>query len=147
MASRIQSDESYVLDLCDDILDLKCERQARFNFLLGDAGKRGRRVRLPVDGYYREHQLVIEYLEVQHFEPVRHFDKPDRKTVSGVSRGEQRKIYDNRRREVLYAMGITQVDIAHTSLTVGRSGKLSRDRARDKDFIRRALVAKGVSFV
>jgi len=92
-SSRQNSDEAYVLDLCDEILGQKASRQHKFDFLKGDSGRK-----LPVDGYYEELNLAIEYRERQHSEPVSHFDKPHKMTVSGVHRGEQRKIYDQRRR-------------------------------------------------
>jgi len=34
---------------------------------------------------------------LQHDQPVEFFDKPDRLTISGVDRGAQRRIYDERR--------------------------------------------------
>ncbi|WP_309751901.1 hypothetical protein [Novosphingobium sp.] len=45
---------------------------------------------LPVDAWYPELALVIEYRERQHSEAVKFFDQ--RETVSGVGRGEQRRI-------------------------------------------------------
>ena len=86
------------------MLGCKARRQHRFDFLVGDPGKNGRRVRLPVDAYYAELGCVIEVMERQHSEAVPFFDK--RMTVSGITRGEQRKRYDARRREVLPAHGI-----------------------------------------
>ena len=47
MASRKDSDEFYVINLCDDILGLKALRQHTFDFLRGD-GTPGRK--LPEDG-------------------------------------------------------------------------------------------------
>ena len=91
---RVNIDESYVIDLCDEVLNEKALRQHRFDFLKGDAG-----TKLPVDAYYKSKNLVVEYNERQHTESVALFDK--KKTISGVSRGEQRKIYDKRRTEVL----------------------------------------------
>ena len=44
---------------------------------------------------------MIEYCERQHTEAVAFFDHNERLTVSGVTRGEQRKIYDQRRRDLL----------------------------------------------
>lgn len=41
---REQSDESYVIDLCDEVLGIKASRQHKFDFLTGDTGHR-----LPVD--------------------------------------------------------------------------------------------------
>ncbi|MFG1277879.1 hypothetical protein [Xanthobacter autotrophicus] len=94
MASRSRSDEAYVIDLCDRILGLKAHRQWRFPFLLGDPGRSGRRARLPVDAYYPELGLVMEYHERQHDEPVPFFDR--RITAAGIPRGEHRRIYDER---------------------------------------------------
>jgi hypothetical protein len=95
-------DETYIVDLCDQILCEKAERQYRgFAFLTGDTGRK-----LPVDAYYRGRQLVVEYHERQHTEPVSHFDKPSKPTRSGVHRGEQRRLYDERRRTVLPKHGI-----------------------------------------
>ncbi|HML51996.1 MAG TPA: hypothetical protein PKD84_11425 [Propionicimonas sp.] len=86
------SDEYYVLDLVDEALGEKALRQHRFDWLLGDPGKSGRRDKLPVDGYWPRANIVVEYREFQHERPVPHFDKPDRLTVSGV----QRAFYDTR---------------------------------------------------
>ena len=91
---RKDSDELYVIDLCDQVLNLKAIRQHRFDFLLGDPGKTGRCTPLPVDAWYPELKLVMEYREKQHTESVKIMDQ--RMTVSGVTRGEQRRIYDER---------------------------------------------------
>ncbi len=98
-------DANYILDFCDDLLAQTSLREHRFLFLVGDSGRK-----LPVDAYYPALDLVIEYHERQHTEAVDFFDKPDKLTVSGVSRGEQRKLYDQRRRDVLPENGITLVD-------------------------------------
>jgi hypothetical protein len=71
------SDATYVIGLCDRVLNLKAKREHRFDFLLGDPGKHGRSAHLPVDGYYDELKLVVEYREKQHTESVAHFDKPE----------------------------------------------------------------------
>jgi hypothetical protein len=92
-------DENYIIDLCDDFLRMKAQRGHRFDFLLGDPGKDGRRRRLPVDAYYPALKLVVEYNERQHSEPVSFFDR--RIVASGETRGEQRKKYDLLRHELL----------------------------------------------
>ena len=51
-------DEKYILELCDEILGEKGIRQHTFPFLRGDAG-----TKLPVDAFYKEHNLVVEYRE------------------------------------------------------------------------------------
>lgn len=109
-------DEHYVLDLCDAVLGLKAVRQHCFEFLTGDPDRRGYRKPLPVDGFYPTLGLVVEYHERQHRERVGFFD--EKPTVSGVPRGEQRRRYDERRRDLLpkhgYALVIIEVDeLAH----------------------------------
>lgn len=90
-----------------------------------------RRVKLPVDAYYPSRRLVVEYHERQHTGRVDHFDKPDELTVSGVDRGEQRRLYDQRRREVLNAHGIRLVVIDYSALAGSKSGRLKRAQKAD----------------
>jgi hypothetical protein len=104
--ARADSDEAYVLDLCDAILGEPASRQHRFDWLVGDPGRNGRSRALPVDAYYAARQLVVEYRERQHDGPVAHFDKSDVLTVSGVHRGIQRRIYDERRAVEIPAHGL-----------------------------------------
>ena len=111
MASRTLSDETYVIDLCDEVLGTAALRQHRFDFLRGDAGPGKQGTRLPVDAYYPELQLVVEYCERQHTEAIPIMDR--RMTVSGVDRGTQRAIYDQRRRDVLPQHGIELVELSY----------------------------------
>lgn len=127
------SDEDYVLDLCDEVLKIKGSRQHKFDFLKGDAG-----TKLPVDIYYDELKLVVEYREYQHTNAVKHFDKPDKLTVSGVHRGEQRKIYDLRRRDVLPENGIGLIEIDYTDFNHFRN-KIVRDCEKDLEIVRNKL--------
>ena len=134
-AKTSDRDENYVLDLCDEVLNLKGSRQHKFDFLTGDSGRK-----LPVDVFYKEHNLVIEYREYQHTNAVKHFDKPDKMTVSGVHRGEQRKIYDQRRRDVLPAKGIKLIEIDYTDFTHSKN-RIVRDKEKDMDVVRKMLEA------
>lgn len=136
---RQNSDEAYVLDLCDELLNEQGHRQARFNWLRGDQGRDGRTRTLPVDGYWPQHALVVEYREIQHDKPVRHFDKPERLTVSGVHRGLQRALYDRRRDEQVPAHGLRLVVVKPADLTADRRGRLLRDRDRDLPALRAKL--------
>lgn len=131
--TRANSDEHYVLDLCDAVLGRKGCRQHKFEFLRGDPGKGGRCSKLPVDAYYEDLNLVIEVMESQHFKETPFFDKPHRLTVSGVHRGEQRKLYDQRRRTVLPEHGITLITL---DASLFRRGV----RSDDEQVIREELV-------
>ena len=129
---RANSDEYYVINLCDEVLGKKAEHQYTFDFLRGDSGRK-----LNVDAYYKDLNLVIEYCESQHTEANAFFDHNDRLTVSGVTRGEQRKIYDQRRRELLPQHGIKLIEIHYTDF--GSSKKLKRNPEHDKEVIKQIL--------
>lgn len=128
-SKKEEKDESYVIDLCDEVLGLKALRQYRFPFLLGDTGKA-----LPVDAYYKEKNLVVEYCERQHSEAVPFFDR--RKTVSGVIRGEQRKIYDKRRREILPQHHIKLVNISYSDFEYDSRKRIIRNHSHDIEIVR-----------
>ena len=117
--NREDSDEAYVIDLCDQVLGQRAIRQHRFPFLMGDGGRP-----LPVDAYYPGLNLVVEYRERQHTESVQFFDR--RMTASGVYRGEQRRLYDQRRRDVLPRHGITVLEVNYFDLAHGRGKRLTR---------------------
>lgn len=135
MATRAESDEHYVLDLCDEVIGAKCSRQHRFGWLLGDESPAtGRRVALPVDGFWEAERLVVEFAESQHDQATPHFDKPDVLTVSGVHRGIQRAIYDNRRRLLIAEHGLRLVVIAATDFRL-KGKKIDRDRTRDLEIV------------
>ncbi|MBO5629886.1 MAG: TFIIB-type zinc ribbon-containing protein [Aeriscardovia sp.] len=134
MTARKDSDEHYVINLCDEILGLKASRQHTFDFLRGD-GTPGRK--LPVDAYYPELNLVVEYRERQHTESVAFFNKKN--TVSGVSRDEQRRIYDQRRRDVLPQHGIQLVEISYADMKHDGQKRLVRDFQADKKVLQSLL--------
>jgi len=135
--SRSLSDEAYVIDLCDTILEQKAERQKRFDFLLGDLHKdKKTRTKLPVDAYYENLNLVIEFQEAQHSEPLAVFDKPAIKTVSGVSRDEQRKIYDQRRREELPKHEIKLIVIPYSVFNYDSQHMIIRNAAQDLEKVK-----------
>ena len=127
-------DEDYILDLCDTILQDKALRQyTKFDYLTGDTGRK-----LPVDAFYPSRNLVIEYHERQHTEDVAFFDKPSKMTCSGVSRGEQRRIYDNRRRSLLPANQISLVVLDYSMFEHDARKRLRRTSA-DETVIRKHL--------
>ena len=139
LQSRSTSDEAYVIDLCDEILGETAERQHRFPWLRGDPGKGGRSQTLPIDAYYPRRQLVLEYHERQHYERVGFFDKESIVTVSGVHRGEQRQLYDARRKSEIPKRGMEYIVISWTDLDADGRGRLRRNRANDLKVLQRLL--------
>lgn len=132
------SDEAWIIDICDAVLGKAASRQHRFPFLLGDSGPSGRRALLPVDAYYPNLRLVIEYHERQHTQRVALFD--DRTTVSGVPRGEQRRRYDDYRRTLLPKHGYGLVIFDYTEFDHTRGGRLARN-GRDREIVTARLQA------
>lgn len=138
--SRADSDEAYVVDLCDEILNEKAQRQHTFEWLVGDPGEHGRARRLPVDAFYPDHGLVVEYRERQHDEPIAHFDKPDVMTVSGIHRGGQRRRYDERREQEIPRHQLRLVVVKPSHLSADKRGRLLRERSHDHDALQALLV-------
>ncbi|MGD9508273.1 MAG: hypothetical protein AB7I59_11330 [Geminicoccaceae bacterium] len=131
-SARVSSDEGWIVDLCDAVLGKRAIRQHRFPFLLGDPGASGRRALLPVDAFYPDIGLVIEYHERQHSQRVRWFD--DRPTVSGLGRGEQRRRYDDYRRTLLPEHGYALVIFDYSEFEHTAAGRLLRTY-RDREII------------
>lgn len=129
------------MGLCDQVLGEVGLRQHRFDWLRGDPGANGVGQTLPVDGYWPGHNLVVEYWEIQHDQPVKVFDR--RMTVSGVDRGTQRKIYDDRKAVQLAEHGIDLVIVRARDLSMA-ARKLRRHAARDEQVLR-ALLDRWVS--
>ena len=138
-------DEHYIIDLCDNVLNVKASRSHTFDFLRGDPNKKGVSKKLPVDAFYKSLNLVIEFNERQHTEKVPFFDKPNKMTVSGVSRGEQRKIYDQRRKEVLPKHGIDLIVLSYFDFNFDSRKKIIRNRTDDIEILKEKL-KKYVSF-
>lgn len=137
-----RKDQEYVVDLCDGILGERALREHRFDWLLGDPNRRGVRARLPVDAFYPQHRLVIEYWESEHDISSAFFDKRDRLTVSGVHRGEQRARYDQRRQHEVPCHGLTLVIIRARDLVCDRRGRLLRDVGHDRAKLTQLLTTR-----
>jgi hypothetical protein len=82
-------------------------------------------------------RLVVEYRERQHTESIPIMDR--RMTVSGVDRGTQRAIYDQRRRDLLPQHGIELVELSYADFAHGDDKRLLRRREEDLTVVRAAL--------
>ena len=130
-------DEAYIIDLCDRLIGMAALRQHRFAFLPGDPGLRGVCRRLPVDAFYPALSLAIEYRERQHSEPVAIMDS--RMTISGCSRGEHRRRYDERRRIELPRHGIRLLELDVRMFGHDARKRLKRNTVADEVVLRSQL--------
>ncbi len=71
--------------------------------------------------------------------PTPHFDKPDRLTVSGVHRGEQRALYDARRDTEIPAHGLRLVVVRPADLDADGRGRLRRSEKADLAALKKIL--------
>ena len=131
----------YVITLLDEILDEPCEREKRYEWALGDtSAKTGRRAMLPFDAVWESRKLIAEIDEDQHRQSVPFWDKPDRLTVSGVDRGQQRRLYDDRKRRAARGAGYVVLEIPWPRRPLPRD----RDRAADQQALVAMLADVGV---
>src|SRR5215469_2343221 len=131
------SDEDYIIGICDRVLGLTAKRQCRFDFLRGDPGKKnGLCTMLPVDAYYETatFKLVIEYREPQHTVDHPFFNRRP-------GRQEQRRHYDQLRREVLPKHGIILIELEFTLFARDSRKRLKRDVEADERVIREKLAS------
>src|ERR1700730_193237 len=101
----------YVIDLLAARLG-EPSREVRFDWCRGDPSPaRPSGTLLPFDAVWPERRLIVEVYEDQSGKPVAHFDNRYRLTVTGVHRGEQRRLYDQRKIEAARRAGYTVVVI------------------------------------
>jgi very-short-patch-repair endonuclease len=135
--------QQYVTGLLEELLG-PAQVEKRFGWPRGASrGPSRLGVSLPFDAVWERRKLIVEIDERQHGESVRFFDKPEQVTVSGVHRGEQRRLYDERKERLAREHGYTVVRIPTCSLAMtGRA--LTRDREKDQATIRHLLGTAGV---
>lgn len=139
-SNEMPKDEDYIIGLCDELLGRAARRHHCFDFLRGDESVRTRRRRmLPVDAYYPDLKLVIEYREIQHFEATDYWDR--KVTATGTTRGLQRQLYDQRRRDVLPEHGIKLIELDCKMFELNSRKRLLRFPAADLAVIESKLVA------
>lgn len=136
--------QRYLTSLLEELLG-PAEIEKRFDWARGDSRDPGRPgVPLPFDAVWEHRRLIVEIDERQHGEPVRFFDKPNVITVSGVHRGEQRRLYDERKDRLAGDRGYTVVRIP-TSVLAMDGHVVARDleRAAIAELLRSAGVPVG----
>jgi len=133
---RENSDEYYLVGLCNELLNEKASHQHTFHFLLGDLHRDGKsRTKLPLDAYYPKLNLVIEFFEKED----KSSEAAQTRTVSKVSRVEQRKKYTERKREVLKEKNIDLIEMDYDEFECDESNKLVRNKDADLKILKEIL--------
>ncbi len=144
---RLLSDKYYVINLCDMVLKQSAKRQKRFDFLVGDLHKDGKtKTELPVDAFYAELNLVIEYKEAPEAEQTGYFNNQTERTVSGINRAAQRIKYDKRKAAELPLNGIKLIELQYSIFNCDEQKKIIRDLENDLKMIENVLSLNQISY-
>ena len=132
--------QRYITGLLEQLLG-PAEHEKRFDWARGDSRTGGRGVPLPFDAVWENRHLIVEIDEQQHRSPAAYFDKPDVMTVSGVHRGEQRRLYDERKTRLAEEQGylVIRVSVPLAAVDASRAS-----RAMDLVAFRALLARAGV---
>lgn len=138
-ARRENSDEFYILDLCDELLNEKASRKHTFASLLGDRHKKGKtKTKLPIAAFYKDANLAIEFLDKPNKTEAQ-LEQLNTMTVSGITRAEQIVKYNKRRREILEKKSINLVEIDYTLFESDNKLNLSRNKDKDRTVLKKLL--------
>ncbi len=133
---RVNSDEYYLIGLCNELLNEKASHQHTFKFLLGDFHRDGvTRTALPVDAYYAKLNMVIELFEKEDSTSL----EEEKNTISGVKRSEQRKRYAQRKRDVLKEKEIHLMEMDYDEFECDKENKLVRNKEADVIILKEIL--------
>lgn len=134
--NRENSDEYYLIGLCNELLSEEASHQHTFDFLVGDKHKRNKtRTELPLDAYYLGLNLAIEFIAAEENLSA----DAEKLTVSGVTRNEQRKIYAQRKRDVLAENEINLLVINYADFECDSEHKLIREKKGDVKLLKQKL--------
>ncbi|MDN3666600.1 hypothetical protein ACFFU1_13855 [Algibacter miyuki] len=131
------SDEFYLVNLCDELLEQKSSRKHTFDTLVGNLHKRGKgRTKLPLDAYYEDLKLVMEFVKT-----IEEADVEDEKEQARLL---QIKRYNQLKKKAILKKGLRLMEINYSIFECDDSGKLVRNTEADilvlkeklKDFLK-----------
>ena len=115
------SDETFILNLCDEILNHTAVRKHTFDFLLGDMHKNSKsRTKLPIDAFYKDLKLAIEF-EGYFKEEVA------KEGFLDSARTSQIDIYKKRKKDYLDKKEIKLITINYKSFECDENGAINRE--------------------
>lgn len=133
--NRKNSDEYYLVSLCDEVLSKVASRQHTFKFLLGDVHSDGKsQTKLALDAFYKDLSLVLEFFR-KHIED----DSDLKPTIVEVNKAEKRKVYDQRKKIYLEDKGINLIHIDY-DLFETEDKRLVRNTDKDTEILKGILV-------
>ncbi|MBQ4802771.1 hypothetical protein J8L88_07920 [Aquimarina sp. MMG015] len=130
------SDEYYLVNLCDELLKQKASRKHTFPNLVGNLHKKGkRRTKLPLDAYYEDLKLVLEFFEKNAI--TNELDEKEQ------ARRAQIKYYNQLKKKAVLAKNLHLIEVNYGLFERNNENKLVRNTDNDmlvlkdvlKDFV------------
>lgn len=126
------SDEFYLVNLCDELLEQKASRKHTFDTLVGNLHKRGKgRTKLPLDAYYKDLKLVIEFKRKN--EILDESDSKEQARITQISR------YDALKKKAILKKDLRLMVINYASFECDDTNKLIRNTSHDMLVLRDLL--------
>ena len=117
------SDETFILNLCDEILNQTAVRKHTFDFLLGDMHKNSKsRTKLPIDAFYKDLKLAIEF--ESYFK-----EEIAKEGFLDSARAAKIDIYKQRKKDYLEKKEIKLITINYKSFDCDENGAIDREAA------------------
>ena len=121
----LNSDENYLLNLCDELLGKEASRKHTFDTLVGNLHKRGKgRTKLPLDAYYKDLKLVIEFFQTSN-KPVSDLDEKEQARIAQI------KYYDELKKEAVLNKSFRYMKINFAQFECDEANKLVRNTEND----------------
>lgn len=128
------SDEYYLVNLCDELLEQKASRKHTFDTIVGSLHKRGKgRTKLPLDAYYEDLKLVIEFFREQ--VAIEDLDEAEQARLVQIKR------YDQIKKKAILKRELHLVEINYSTFACDEAGKLVRDLEKDQNILKGMLKA------
>ena len=126
------SDEFYLVSLCDELLGQEASRKHTFDTLVGNLHKRGKeRTKLPLDAYYEDLKLVVEFFRKN--EVLEDLDDKEQARINQI------KHYDQLKKKAILKKDLRLMQINYASFECGEINKLIRNTEHDKQILRGVL--------
>ncbi|WP_299434522.1 hypothetical protein [uncultured Aquimarina sp.] len=126
------SDEYYLVNLCDELLQQKASRKHTFDTLVGNLHKRGKgRTKLPLDAYYEDLKLVLEFYRKD--EATEELDEKEQ------ARKEQIKYYKELKKKAIRTKKLRLMEINYALFECNGENKLVRNTESDTSVLKGIL--------
>jgi len=118
------SDQYYLISLCDELVGQEASREHTFDTLVGNLHKRGKgRTKLPLDAYYEDLKLVIELR--------RDRDPSEELDINEQERVDQVTYYNELKKKAVLKKELRLMEIKYASFDTDAHGALLKNKEQD----------------